>query len=231
MIVAKRVCKCIPYAFALLTCVYLLHSKFVFLQQNDVHKSQQTIRGVVNVADPPVSSQPSISIPQGFTTQEWDSMLDKVTSNLTSDWYDRTAAVARLIYNQQHPEDCTKARLLVLLYRNTGCGVGCQLLHVVSSLKAAILMNRTLVVPENNWRSAKGTYCLDSDGFECYFKPISPCRVTHAEVAEATKKRYRCIKPLEKNTPYVCMNAFSDKRVIGITRHDSLRNVVVRDAI
>jgi hypothetical protein len=85
-----------------------------------------------------------------------------------------TDFIQERIYKLQHPEECSKAQILVCDL-NKGCGFGCQLHHVGYCLSVATASNRTLVLDRDGdgWRYSK-------HGWTAVFKAISKCSFADA---------------------------------------------------
>jgi glycoprotein 6-alpha-L-fucosyltransferase len=81
--------------------------------------------------------------------------------------------VQRRFHFLQNPSDCSTARKLVCKI-NKGCGLGCQLHHIVYCFIMAYATERTLILKSKGWRYHKGGWeeiylpvsetCLDSEG-------------------------------------------------------------------
>ncbi|XP_042225377.1 alpha-(1,6)-fucosyltransferase-like isoform X1 [Homarus americanus] len=84
-------------------------------------------------------------------------------------WREREAAelselIQRRLYAIQHPPDCTTAKI-VACRMERGCGIGCDLHHVLFCMMAAYGSQRTMVLKRGTW--------------EQYFLPISSCNTSH----------------------------------------------------
>lgn len=86
---------------------------------------------------------------------------------------DLSDLVQKRFHFLQNPPDCSTAKKLVCKI-NKGCGLGCQLHHIVYCFIMAYATERTLILKSKGWRYHKGGWeeifmpvsetCLDSNG-------------------------------------------------------------------
>lgn len=73
--------------------------------------------------------------------------------------------IQRRLHYLQNPADCSTAKKLICRL-NKGCGLGCQLHHLVYCFIVAYATERTLILKSKGWRYHKG-------GFEEIYLPLS----------------------------------------------------------
>lgn len=78
---------------------------------------------------------------------------------------DLSDLVQKRFHHLQNPPDCSLAKKLVCKI-NKGCGLGCQLHHIVYCFIMAYATERTLILKSKGWRYHKG-------GWEEIFLPVS----------------------------------------------------------
>ena len=83
--------------------------------------------------------------------------------------------VQRMIFKQQHPLDCSEAKLFILKYVDPDkCGHGCQVHYISVALTYTYITGRTLILDEQSFWFLRGDRTGD-DFFKDYFRPITWC--------------------------------------------------------
>ena len=91
--------------------------------------------------------------------QNWRDTENKLLSEL----------VQKRIYTLQNPQNCSNARYSVCRI-NKGCGIGCELHHIVHCFIVSYATERTLIIDSRQWNYNKGG---NGGSFEDIFKPLS----------------------------------------------------------
>eukprot|EP00276_Gloeochaete_wittrockiana_P006278 CAMPEP_0184657710 /NCGR_PEP_ID=MMETSP0308-20130426/21421_1 /TAXON_ID=38269 /ORGANISM="Gloeochaete witrockiana, Strain SAG 46.84" /LENGTH=365 /DNA_ID=CAMNT_0027095893 /DNA_START=1271 /DNA_END=2368 /DNA_ORIENTATION=- len=94
-----------------------------------------------------------------------------------------------LLYDSQHPSDCSSQSVRFMTYQGTSNGMGSELHHLSYALLVAVAMNRTLVPADGRWLFEDPVWCnfteeaMGSEDFagaySCYFLPLSSCTMSH----------------------------------------------------
>ena len=77
--------------------------------------------------------------------------------------------VQKRIYTLQNPQNCSNARYSVCRI-DKGCGIGCELHHIVHCFIVSYATERTLIIDSRHWNYNKGG---NGGSFEDIFKPLS----------------------------------------------------------
>ncbi|KAH0787874.1 mitochondrial inner membrane protein required for protein import [Histomonas meleagridis] len=105
-----------------------------------------------------------------------------------------TDEIQKIIYENQFPKDCSE-RDFLLIPGGWYTGIGAYV-HVIGSYIArGIELNRTVVYDtKDNHRFLNCPQCSGSNGFDCYFQPVSSCKFTKEEINYSDPKFMRIIE-------------------------------------
>jgi hypothetical protein len=94
--------------------------------------------------------------------------------------------VQRMIWEHQHPADCSKAKFLLYL-ANPPTGIGSVIHHMSTALQAALDSGRVFAeIPGSNFLTWD-QYCSQEQRTlgSCYFAPLTNCSVTQDMILQA----------------------------------------------
>jgi hypothetical protein len=110
------------------------------------------------------------------TLNRWSRDLSCQHPDFCDDLYNlnETAALSRLIYNHQHPRDCSTSKFLVI-EREWHSGLGSTIHIKAYSLLVALVSGRVLIEsPDIQWTMTFAASC-ESQDWACYFAPLTNC--------------------------------------------------------
>ena len=112
----------------------------------------------------------------------FDPKLDKPYSKIEKQGIYGTEEVQKIIYENQYPKNCSEREFLLVPVCSAS-GIG-SYLHVLGSYIAlGIDLNRTVVYdPNDTHRYSKCSQCKGTNGFDCYFQPMSSCHLSKEEI-------------------------------------------------
>uniref|UniRef100_A0A383W9G6 Alpha-(1,6)-fucosyltransferase N- and catalytic domain-containing protein n=1 Tax=Tetradesmus obliquus TaxID=3088 RepID=A0A383W9G6_TETOB len=165
-------------------------SRYMLQQQQQQQQQQQASRADV-LRDacrvPPLwrthhifSSTVTDPCPQQLVQGSW---MNAAKENGVGGVLPYTAQAQQAIWQHQHPQDCSKAKFLVLSDPPGGIG---SVFHSFTVALGAALETGRILVKHEDWL-ADSDYCgaqntLDS----CYFEPISSCKLSKSELLSAS---------------------------------------------
>jgi Alpha-(1,6)-fucosyltransferase N- and catalytic domains len=112
------------------------------------------------------------------TLTRWSSHLQCQHPEFCDDVYalDETTSISKLIYDHQHPSDCSRAKFLII-EREWHSGLGSTIHIKAYSLLVALMSGRVLIdAPGIKWSMTFAASC-ESEDWACYFAPLTNCTV------------------------------------------------------
>ncbi|KAH0791123.1 mitochondrial inner membrane protein required for protein import [Histomonas meleagridis] len=129
--------------------------------------------------------------PYDFMRQKvffFDHQLDKPYPKKEKHGIYGTEEIQRIIYENQYPADCSQRNFLIIPnYMANGIG---SMIHVFGAYIAdGIIFNRTVVYdPREQNRYTNFSHCKGTQGFDCFFRPLSKCQLTSDEINYSNPK-------------------------------------------
>ncbi|CAE7770279.1 FucT6, partial [Symbiodinium pilosum] len=94
-----------------------------------------------------------------------------------------TAYAQQLIWNHQHPKNCSEAKFLV--YYHQVCGIGAQLHLLGQALAIAMQLGRVLVSPDDDPAVllVDPSFCPgEKKGWQCWLENLTSCQEIHGDI-------------------------------------------------
>jgi hypothetical protein len=110
------------------------------------------------------------------TLMRWSHQLTCQNAEFCEELYnlDDTATISQLIYDHQHPRDCSQSKFLII-ESEWHAGFGSTIHIKAYSVLIALMSNRVLIdSPDIQWTMTFAATC-ESQDWACYFAPLTNC--------------------------------------------------------